>query len=217
MPDTQTSNDSMRSPWQPVCLFGLFSAILFLTSLVSFAAMRTDGYTHGTKAISELGAINAPNALAFNLLGFVIPGALTVLFAIALLKLAKGKLGRAGPMLLVACGLSFILAGLFPVDLSDRDSLTSIAHAIGASFAGLFWGLSLFWIGPGLKRGFKLGFWGTMTPWFILFLIANFVWQGVWQTTGTVLPGWGQRIAFGGHFTWLAITSSLIFMKTRTA
>lgn len=209
--------DNKPSSLRFVSLAGLGAMVLFFTSLIGFAAVRTDGYTHGTKAISELGAVGAPNAMAFNFLGFILPGAMTILFSVALLKLGRREFKKAGPVLLMISGLGFMVAGLFPIDLSDRGSLTTILHAVGASFAGLFWGLGLFWIGSVLKRGFGLIRWGTATPWFVLFLVANFAWQGVWQATGSVLPGWGQRIAFGGFFGWLAITSWLVFRQLREA
>jgi len=54
-------------------IFGLAATILFVFSLVVFAEL-SPGYTHATKAVSELGAIGAPHQLAWNIFGFLLPG-----------------------------------------------------------------------------------------------------------------------------------------------
>ncbi|UMR28441.1 DUF998 domain-containing protein [Massilia sp. MB5] len=75
-------------------LAGLLAGVLFFASLIGFAALRSDGYAHGRKAVSELGALGAPSAPAFNLLGFIVPGLLLAWFAYALLRVAERRTGR---------------------------------------------------------------------------------------------------------------------------
>ena len=83
---------------------------------------------------------------------------------------------------------------------------------------GVLWALSLFWLAPQLKKGAQFGTIGRLTPWFALFLVANVAWQIVWQSTGALLPGWGQRIGFAGYFLWLAIIGSLLaFSRDQTS
>ena len=199
------------SLWGSLPLAGPLASIFFFASLVGFAALRSDGYTHGTKAVSELGAIGAPMALAFNLLGFVLPGIGIVVLSLSILKMAPPKTSRAATSLLMLSGFAMIVSGVFPVDMSNRTSLTSSAHAIGAMSSGLFWALSLGWIGPVLRKHFGLTVLGNLTPWFWLFLIANIGWQVAWQTSGSVLPGWGQRIGFSGYFLWSFWAGTAIF------
>ena len=185
---------------------GVLAAVLFTASLAGFAALRTDGYSHGTKAVSELGAIGAPNALAFNVLGFMLPGLLVAVLAFGLHRMlrASGKAG-SGPLLLALSGLFFACAGVFPADMAARSSPTSMLHLAAAMGAGLLFSTAVFPLGAALRR--QLGFTtlGRATPWFVLFLAANIGWQGVWQATGWVLPGWGQRIAFAGFLLWAAL------------
>ena len=191
-----------RAGW----LAGPAAASLFAASVTIFAALRQDGYTHGTKAVSELGSTGAPNALAFNLLGFVLPGLLVMAFA-AFLTWRTGS--RTGGRLLALSGACLCLAGLAPVDMAARGSMLSILHLVGAMGSGFAWTLALFPLGRALRRaGWPR--WGRITPWFGLFLFANVGWQVVYQSSGLVLPGWGQRIAFLGYFAWLAITGLLL-------
>jgi hypothetical protein len=98
------------------------------------------------------------------------------------------------------------MAGVFPVDMEHPGSAGSAAHAAGAMLVGLCWAAGLFWLGSLLRRELGLRTLGRLSPWFVLFLLANVVWQVAWQAGGLVLPGWGQRIGFGGYFLWVALT-----------
>ena len=186
------------------------AAVLFTGSLLGFAAARTDGYAHGTKAVSELGAVGAPHAAAFNVLAFVVPGILVVVLA-AVIRRAAGPQGvRTGPVLLAGSGLALVVAGVFPVDMAHRGSAGSTAHTAGAMLTGVCWAAGLFWLGPLLRRDLGLRTLGRLTPWFVLFPLANIAWQVAWQAGGLVLPGWGQRIGFAGYFLWVALTGVVL-------
>lgn len=194
-------------------LAGPAASLAFTSSLVGFAAARSDGYSHARKAVSELGALGAPAASAFNLLGFVVPGALVIGLAVAILQRAPRRTCRTGVVLLGLSGLSMALAGVFPVDMGARASLTSTLHLIAASASGLLWCSALFWLGPVLRRHLGLHTLGRLTPWFGLFLVANVAWQAVWQSTGLVYPGWGQRIGFAGYFLWTFSVGVSLFAR----
>lgn len=196
--------ETKRSIW----LLGPAAAAFFAVSLTGFAATRTDGYSHATKAVSELGSLDAPNALAFNLLGFIAPGVMLILFALALLHWSKK---RAGPLLLMGSGVMLALAGIAPANLDDYSAVTSQLHALGAIGSGVLWVIALFWLGPMLRRDFGLELWGRITPWFATFLFANIGWQIAFRATGLVMPGWGQRIGFMGYFAWIAVTGFLLW------
>ena len=199
-----TQTDAPTTALRLLALSGPFATILFASSLTGFAAARTDGYTHGTKAVSELGAVGAPLASAFNILGFILPGLLIVLLAVSLYRAGTAP-AKAGPVLLALSGIAIAAAGVFPIDMDQRSSLSSQLHLAGAMLCGVFWALSLFWIAPQLEKRERFVRLAKLTPWFALFLVANIGWQILWQSTGAVMPGWGQRIGFGGYFLWTAI------------
>lgn len=205
------SQKNSRSLWW---LAAPASAALFAVSLIGFAAARTDGYSHATKAVSELGSTDAPLALAFNLAGFIAPGFLVLGFAIALARHSDRK---TGPCLLAGSGILLALAGCAPADMANPQSLTSLLHLLGAVGSGTSWVFALFWLGPLLRREFGLHAWGRITPWFALFLFANIGWQIAFQATGLVLPGWGQRIGFAGYFLWIAVTGMLLWRRSKTS
>lgn len=177
----KASNSSNR-----LWLAGPAAAALFALSLVGFAAIRSDGYSHATKAVSELGAVGAPFALAFNIIGFILPGVLIAVFACRFMR--KGERNH-GPILLAMSGAFLALAGLAPAAMVDYGALTTILHTVGAIGSGAFWVFALFWIGPLLRERFGLQTWGRLTPWFSLFLLANVGWQVAFRMTGLVMPG----------------------------
>ncbi len=196
--------DPARGTSLRLALSGPIAATLFFGSLIGFAAARTDGYAHGTKAVSELGAAGAPLGWAFNLFGFIVPGLLIVLLAVALYRAGTAP-AKSGPALLALSGIAMAVAGAFPVDMDNRSSLSSQRHLAGALLSGVFWALSLFWTAPQLRKRNRFARLARIAPWFATFLVANTGWQILWQSTGAVMPGWGQRIGFGGYFLWAAI------------
>ena len=210
--DNVNVDDTQGSPARKRALSGPLAAILFFAGLIGFAARRSDGYTHGTKAVSELGAIGAPDALAFNIVAFILPGLFIALLALSIFRLSPGNRSLTGVVALALSGVAMMIAGIFPVDMGNLSSFTSIAHASGATLSGLLWAVSLIFLGPVLKRDLRLGVIGTLTPWFSLFLVTNVGWQVVWQTSAAVLPGWGQRIGFAGYFLWAFWVGAAIYL-----
>jgi len=55
-------------------VLGIVVPLWFAASYFLVSSLRND-YRHFNMAISELGSIGAPNALTWNLLGYIIPGA----------------------------------------------------------------------------------------------------------------------------------------------
>ena len=61
-------------------LSGLMAALLFVLAVLGFGA-GLDGYAQARHPVALLGAHGVPHALAFNLLGFVLPGLLAAVVA----------------------------------------------------------------------------------------------------------------------------------------
>lgn len=103
---------------------------LWLVALVA-CGLQLEGYSHLQHPVALLGAAGVPGAGAFNLLGFVIPGLLVAVAAIAL----RGRLvgarwpKRIGARVLMLSGLAFALQGALPLDPSDLDADASRMHA----------------------------------------------------------------------------------------
>lgn len=193
-----------------LALAGPIAAILFFGSLIIFGLLRTDGFTHGTKAVSELGAVGAPNALAFNVLGFILPGMLSVVLAWALHRASGRKHLGVGIILLSLFGVCLAMAGVFQANMDDLQSTSSALHFIGAVLSGVFWTIAIFWLRPVLRAADVSARLVKFTPYFVIFIIAHLAIQVLFQTTGLINPGWGQRVGFLGVFIWFAWTGQSI-------
>lgn len=181
--------------------FGLAATACFTISLLVFADIYP-GYSHATKAISELGAIGAPHQVGWNLLGFMLPGLL-----LAFHGWGVGQAGhdRIAAVLFSLAGLSFAATSI-PVDMSSYHLPTSQAHITASLDVFVFW----------LMASLKLALRGGSTrlsrvTTISLWLAAA---AGVVRFSGLVFPGTGQRLAFAAFFVWVLATSLvLVFSK----
>jgi hypothetical protein len=107
------------------------AAILFVVTVAGFGA-ALDGYSQARHPVGLLGASGVPHALAFNLLGFLLPGLLAA-FVAWRLRVAVGDeaswAARIGAWLAVLAALAFAAQGLLPLDQDDLESSASRAHA----------------------------------------------------------------------------------------
>ena len=212
-----TDSSTRRSSNVSAGLAGPAAAALFFGSLIGFAALRSDDYTHGTKAVSELGAAGAPNAALFNLFGFVLPGLLIVMLGWQIRRQAGPGTPLTGPILLMLSGATLSATGLFPADLDAHGSLQTTVHLVAALLSGILWAVALPWLGPLLRHLGREAL-GRATPWFALFLLANVLWQAAFQSGVHIPPGWGQRLGFLGYFLWAALAGlSLVTTGRPTA
>jgi hypothetical membrane protein len=86
---------------------GVLAPIVFVVALAVFSLITPD-YSHLTRFVSELGAFGTPHALAWNVLGFILPGALITAYAWGLrrdLRPATGSL--VVPLLVGISGIGF--------------------------------------------------------------------------------------------------------------
>lgn len=176
------------------------------------------GYTHFHKAISELGAFGAPHALAWNLLGFIIPGILLAISGGAIAIRVDG--GRTALYwLLILSGLGFSGAGVFPAVMEDgspsMESGWTQAHVIMSFVSGLPWVFASAILVLHVKRSAK---WQRLTGICILLslfavasLLTNIAGRGLPLLAEN--PGLVQRIAFAFYFAWFLI-ADFLFAKT---
>jgi hypothetical membrane protein len=183
-------------------LLGLAATLLFAAALVFFAAAHP-GYEHGTKAVSELGATGAPNALAWNLIGFLLPGVLLALFGLGLGATVQDR--RTG-LYLTLSGIAFAATAV-PADMESLQSPLSLAHIVASLMVFLFWlPASLRLLkqpAPELRR---------ITIFFLLFAVA----AAAIRFTPLLLPGWGQRLSFLAYFGWIGTVSLLLVVSKTT-
>lgn len=181
-------------------LIGIGAIVLSTFTIIMMAALRTDGYNHFNKAVSELGSLDAPNKWLFNILGFIIPGILISIFSFNLLKDFRRFPIKSYPFyFLFVSGLFLSLAGIFPADLENRKSMTTTIHTIGAQGGGIFWllcALTLWWQLKKNKLWKSTAIISFTIP-FIMILAMSFVSENT--------PGLSQRIVFIAMYLYIFI------------
>lgn len=193
-------------------LCGLAAPVIFVSAIVVFAALRPD-YSHLTNAVSELGVFDAPHALAWNLIGFILVGLLIALFGAGLGRAtsASGGIDSAGLWLIVS-GLGFAGAGAFPANMEARfASPWTILHLVMSTVCFVTFIVAAFAFG---KRFSRLPAWTGMarissgTAWLA---IASMLLRAM-----PLMPGVMQRISFGVYLLWVLIMAMALWRRTRS-
>jgi hypothetical protein len=113
------------------------AGLLWLCALLGFGAIL-DGYSQIQHPVALLGARGMERALAFNALGFVLPGLLAAWAAVQLRGALDGAgwMARIGANLWLLSALAFTAQGVLPLDSEDLDAASSRLHATAWS---LWW------------------------------------------------------------------------------
>ncbi|MBH1393684.1 DUF998 domain-containing protein [Stenotrophomonas maltophilia] len=180
---------------------GLLAAVVFVLAAAGFGA-GLDGYAQARHPVALLGARGVPHALAFNLLGFVLPGVLAVAVAERLrrsLPATAGWAPRVGSQMLLLAGLAFAAMGLLPLDVDDLHGPASQLHAsawmiwvLGFVAGTVLLGVSHLRQAHGRASG------AVALGCGVLAALAAFALQG------TLPAPMAQRLAFACWLVWLA-------------
>jgi len=186
-------------------LYGPLAAALFSVTVLVMAVLLP-GFSHARHPLALLGASGVAHASLFNVLGFIVPGALATLAAVQLrhvLPASAGLMPRVGVQMLVLAGLAFALMGLAPLDPEDLDGRASQLHAAAwmiwvLAFAG---GAGLF--GTELRGGRVLAWGCSVFAVLAAFALPDIVPQPV-----------AQRGVFGCWVVWLALSAGWRPLRT---
>lgn len=177
---------------------GVVATVLFFATLFGFGAAR-QGYSQARHPVALLGAEGAPSALAFNLLGLIVPGLLAIAIAIGLrtrLHEGSGWTARIGTQLTLLSGLAFAAQGLLPLVPSNLDATINRLHAA----AWMSWWIA-FVAGAAL-----IAFGVRALAWFSLLAAGAVLWFALFAPD-VLDPGLTQRVAFAAWFGWLIIAA----------
>lgn len=186
---------------------GISVPIIFWTTYLIMANLRVD-YSLFTKAVSELGSLDAPNKWIWNICGYIIPGSFIAIFSFGLYKNISGGQGSKVPLLgLVLSGIFMALSGIFPGDFENRQSFTMVAHTIGSIGSYFFYLLGAFSL-PRLMK--KSNYWqNSITP--TLFLTWLTILFGAWPVLFPNFPAVGQRLTFFFFFSWICFMAVKLY------
>ena len=182
---------------------GLFAGPWFAVALLFFAA-RVPGYVHAVHPPALLGAGGMPDAFAWNLLGFVIPGLLAAVAlhgVYATLRAAgAGGVARVGATLLLLSAIAFAVQGLVSLQLGQAVDAGSARMHIAVWM--LWWlaastGLITFAMGNLRRRASALA----------ALLVAATMLLALHATMLPIRGGVRERIALAAWFGWIAAAS----------
>jgi hypothetical membrane protein len=194
------------------------AAVVFWTALFVFAAIYP-GYSHLHRAVSGLGAFGAPHALAWNVIGFIIPG--------LLLAVCGGGVGLAIDgrrsllfWLLVVSGLGFAGAGVFPAEMRNGNPVMqspwTAVHVLMISLSGFPWVIAAFVLVIRVRRSAR---WQGLIPISLILAVVAFLGLGLNVFGSSIpaladVPGLAQRLALAIYFGWFAVAGVLFLAKT---
>lgn len=185
-------------------LAGPAAVLVFVAALVGFG-LALHGYSQLAHPVAVLGAKGVPNALGFNLLGFVLAGGLAAVVALDLRRRLPGDAGwtlRVGAQLVLLSALGFAAMGLLPLDPEDLDNPASSLHAT----AWMLWWVAFV---PGALL-VALGLRGR-APWRTLartsVAVALLVLFVALLAVELMPAGVAQRIGYLGWLGWLCVAS----------
>ncbi|ELC7322841.1 DUF998 domain-containing protein [Stenotrophomonas maltophilia] len=185
---------------------GLLAAVVFVLAVAGFGA-GLDGYAQARHPVALLGAQGVPHALAFNLLGFVLPGLLAAAVAERLrrsLPATAGWAPRVGSQMLLLAGLAFAAMGLLPLDVDDLHGPASQLHASAWMIwvLGFVAGTVLLGVSH-LRQALGRAFGALALACGVLAALASFALQS------TLPAPMAQRLAFACWLVWLAVALPL--------
>lgn len=180
---------------------------LAVAAIAGFGAM-SPAFSQRLHPVAALGASGVPHAMAFDLLGFVIPGLLAAYATIALrARMAQARyVARLGANMLTLAALAYAAMGVLPLDSRDLLSAPSRAHAVAwtvwwVAFAA---GAGMLAVGmrgtPHASRSMQVAACAALALVFALLL------------PGIVPVGIAQRVAFGAWFV-----ATLVLAPSRDA
>lgn len=183
---------------------GLSAAIVFAAAVCSFG-MALSGYSQVWHPVAVLGAKGVPHALGFNLLGFMLTGALAALVALDLrhrLPAGTGWPARVGAQFLLLSALGFIGLGVLPLDPDDLHNHASSLHAT----AWLLWwvafvpGAVLFAFGMRGRTGWR----PAVTASVIAAVIVLF---SALIAVALMPAGIAQRLGYAAWLLWMCVAA----------
>ena len=134
---------------------GAITAMLVPVVLVATAigfGLAIPEFSQWRHPLTLLGATGVPHAMAYSLLGLVLPGLLALYSGVSVLASNPSRMLRIGLLMTVLSGVAFAAMGLLPLDPSDLNGRASQYHAS----AWLLWALASVigtgWLGLSLRQ-----------------------------------------------------------------
>ena len=184
---------------------GIAAAVVCWSGLVVFGALRPS-YSHSANAVSELGVLGSPNALLWNLIGFITPGFLLAIAGAAIAGSVSSKQWTVAFWLLVISGLAFAGTGFSPAEMENGVVLVTSPYTRGHFIMSLIHGIAwlvaaLMLIRPMQRNPDWRGLASLNLALVVATLVASFALRG--RLSDALV----QRVAGALYFAWFVVMS----------
>ena len=188
-------------------IIGIIIPVLFWTTYTIMSSMRPE-YSMFTKAISELGAVDAPNKWIWNSMGYMLIGILIAIYSIGLYKNVSFKKSSKLPLYgILLSGIFMTISGIFPGDFDNKQSTTMLLHTVGSFGSYIFFLVGAFTY-PKLMN--KTDYWKRAKKPTLIFTYLTIIF-GAWAFVFPNIPAFGQRIVFFFYFAWIFYTGIKLY------
>lgn len=189
---------------------GLSAPVLFWSTYLIISRTRPD-YSFLTKAVSELGSLDAPNKWAWNIAGYIATGLLISIYSYGLFKSVSNVEGSKWPLIgFVLSGLFMSFSGIFPGDFDNKKSATMLLHTIGSFGSYIFFLVGAFTYPQQMK---KTAYWKQSVKPTLVFTWLTVLF-GVWPFVFPDIPALGQRFVFFFYLLWIFYTALRLYTNT---
>jgi hypothetical membrane protein len=192
-------------------IIGISATVLFWVTYIIMSNLRP-GYNLFHKAVSELGSLDAPNKWAWNILGYILPGILIAIYSVGLYKdISNGKGSKLPLIGFVLSGLLMSLSGIFPADMDNRKSTTTLLHMVGSFGSYIFFLIGAFTYPTQMR---KSEYWKKSIKPTLIFTWLTIIF-GAWPFIFTSFPSVGQRIVFFFYLLWIFYTAIQLYKQPK--
>jgi len=187
---------------------GIAACVEFWGASFALGALRPS-YSHLVNTISELGARGTPNATAWNIVGFIVPGLLLASAGGGIAQSIgreKTVLKTVSSVLLILSGLAIAGQGVIPAEMTngvaDITSPYTRGHFISSLISGAAWAIGVLLLSGAMKRSPEWRALRLISIGLVLLtLVASIALRGA-------LPdGLAQRLGNALFFTWFVLAS----------
>lgn len=187
---------------------GIGAFVIFWLASFILGAIRP-GYSHVVNTLSELGAVGTPNAILWNIIGFIAPGIFLAIAGGVIAKSVnreKSKVIHLAFVLLVLAGLAVAGQGIFPAEMkdgiADTASSSTLGHFLFSLLSGAAWALGALLLVRPMKRSPDWHGWHVVSTILVVLALITSL------TLRSVMPdGLAQRTGNVFFLAWFLIMS----------
>lgn len=190
-----------------LALVGMVGPVVWWLLIIINGAI-TPGYSHVSDFMSTLGGVGAPYAI-IQRVNFAVLGGSILTLGLGLHRwFGDGRRPKVGTLLLGVFGIGVILAGVFPENTADPDSLTNVLHDVTGiiGFLGGIVGIALVSRRTSVDDrwpSYRFEAIGT-----VVIVVGTFV---IFIQSGEALVGLYQRLFIGVVTAWVVMQSYRLY------